>query len=275
MKTRLWIIIGIVIFAAYLPIHYYYPFLGIGSTSETIVFSEEGFVQYEDKCVPDSKMYKDSFIGDVPESENKLADAMKKLQEIYTLNSSLGPFKMQDAIVGYGIAGDSLVVDVLEKYYESDLILIKQKIQDIVGPEVNIVFSPSGAIVPTTDCHGNARCFSGTVTKIIDGDTIKVMDESEESIRFALASAPEINTPDGIQARDYIAKICPVGSIVVIDEDDLQTQGSYGRVIAQIHCNGVNLNESILEADLGEISSEFCSKSEFALESWAIKFGCN
>lgn len=60
-----------------------------------------------------------------------------------------------------------------------------------------------------------------------------------------------------------------------MDEDDLQTQGSYGRVIAQIHCNGVNLNESILEAGLGVISEKFCSKSEFALELWAKKFGCN
>lgn len=99
-------------------------------------------------------------------------------------------------------------------------------------------------------------------------------DSTEKSIRFALASAPEIDD-GGIPARDYIANICPVGSIVIIDEDDRQTQGSYGRVIAQIHCNGVSPNESILEAKLGVISDEFCSKSEFILESWAIKFGCN
>jgi endonuclease YncB( thermonuclease family) len=209
------------------------------------------------------------------ESENKLVDAMKKLEVIYTLNSSFAYYKIQDAIVGYGIAGDSLVVDVLAKYYESDLILIKQKIQDIVGHEVNIVFSPSGAIVPTNfECYGNARCFSGKVTKIIDGDTIKVMDESEESIRFALASAPEISDVDGIQARDHIASICPVGSIAIVDEDDKQIEGSYGRVIAQIHCNGISLNEELLESGLGKISTEFCSKSEFAFEPWAIKFGC-
>jgi len=44
MKTRTLIIIGITVFAAYLPIHYYYPFLGIGSTTETVVFCEDGFV---------------------------------------------------------------------------------------------------------------------------------------------------------------------------------------------------------------------------------------
>src|SRR3989344_7439964 len=59
MKTRLLIIIGIIIFVAvYLPIHYYYPFLGIGSTTETVVFCEEGFVQRGDTCQPDPTLLK-------------------------------------------------------------------------------------------------------------------------------------------------------------------------------------------------------------------------
>ncbi len=85
------------------------------------------------------------------EDEMNLRDARQKLREIYHLNSSFGPFNIKDAIVGYGIAGDVLVVDVLTEYYESDhLNLIKQKIRDIVGPKVTIEFSPSGAIVPTS-----------------------------------------------------------------------------------------------------------------------------
>ena len=39
-------------------------------------------------------------------------------------------------------------------------------------------------------CSGNARCITGTVTQVIDGDTLKV---DGQSIRFALASAPEMN----------------------------------------------------------------------------------
>ena len=87
-----------------------------------------------------------------PTSENEmnLRGAMQKLQEIYILNSSFGPFNIRDVIVGYGIAGDVLVVDVLTEYYESDhWDLIKQKILDIVGNKVTIEFSPSGAIIPT------------------------------------------------------------------------------------------------------------------------------
>ena len=55
MKTKLLIIISITIAVIiYLPIHYYYPFLGIGTTTGTFIFCEEGFVQSGNKCVPNS-----------------------------------------------------------------------------------------------------------------------------------------------------------------------------------------------------------------------------
>lgn len=57
MKTKIWIIIGIIIIVAiYLPIHHYYPFLGIGTATKTYLFCEDGFIQSENKCVPDPKI---------------------------------------------------------------------------------------------------------------------------------------------------------------------------------------------------------------------------
>jgi len=53
-------------------------------------------------------------------------------------------------------------------------------------------------------------------------------------------SAPELSEPGGLEAKQFIEEICPVGSNLIIDEDDGQLQGSYGRVIAQVICNGMN-----------------------------------
>ena len=118
------------------------------------------------------------------------------------------------------------------------------------------------------DCSGNARCFSGTETKIIDGDTIHV---DGQSIRFALASAPEINTSMGLAAKQYIQQICPVGSKVKVDEDDGQTQGSYGRIVGVIYCNGVNLNQAVLGQGFGHFafSKTFCDNNEFSGQPWS------
>jgi micrococcal nuclease len=122
-----------------------------------------------------------------------------------------------------------------------------------------------------TDCSGNARCFSGTVTSVIDGDTIRVNDHS---IRFAMASAPELDESGGITARVVIDTLCPVGSEALVDEDDGQTQGSYGRILAEVHCNGVSLNEELLDSGVGYLLDDFCDDSEFADTYWAQKHGC-
>ena len=121
------------------------------------------------------------------------------------------------------------------------------------------------------ECSGNARCITGTVTQVIDGDTIKV---DGQSVRFALASAPELNEFDGEESRELIDDLCPVGSTATVDEDDKQIQGSYGRIIGVIYCNGYNLNEEIVESEFGYLASEFCNSSEFSNESWSQKHGC-
>jgi len=122
---------------------------------------------------------------------------------------------------------------------------------------------------PSKKCLGDSRCFTGTVSKIIDGDTIVV---DGQSIRFALASTPELNVPTGMAAKEFVTKICPVGSKVKVDEDDGQTQGSYGRIIGVVYCNGVNLNQAVIDKGFGNLFFDKCEDSEFSDFSWS---GCD
>ncbi len=123
----------------------------------------------------------------------------------------------------------------------------------------------------TENCSGTARCITGIVTKVTDGDTINV---DNQAVRFALASAPELDEVNGTESRNFIDEICPVGSFATVDEDDEQTEGSYGRILGAIYCNGANLNSELLDSGLGYLSSGFCSSSEFSNSEWAIKHGC-
>ena len=124
---------------------------------------------------------------------------------------------------------------------------------------------------PSPICSGNAKCLTGIVTKVIDGDTIHVDDQS---IRFALASAPELKGFGGVDSRNFIQTICPVGSKVLVDEDDGQTPEGHSRIIGVVYCNDVILNKELLDANLGYLDSRFCESSEFASDSWAQKHGC-
>ncbi len=123
----------------------------------------------------------------------------------------------------------------------------------------------------TFQCSGEAGCFSGQVTAIVDGDTLKV---DGQSVRFALSSAPEGYEGGAEAATAFVAGACPVGSTVLVDEDDGQQEGTYGRIIGVIYCNGQNLNRALLDSGNGYLPVELCSASEFATTGWAQSHGC-
>jgi len=135
-------------------------------------------------------------------------------------------------------------------------------------PALPIVQS-SESILPS--CSGNAKCITGIVTKIIDGDTIHVDDQS---VRFSLASSPELNGFGGVDSKNFIQTICPIGTKVLVDEDDGQTPEGHSRIIGVVYCNDMILNKELLDAGLGYLDSRFCNSSEFASDSWAQKHGC-
>ena len=115
------------------------------------------------------------------------------------------------------------------------------------------------------------ECYQTTLLQVIAGDTI--ITQEEKTIRFSLASAPELTEPGGMEAKEFIESICPVGSTIFIDEDDLQIKGSYERMVAKVYCKGVVLNQSLLVSNLGTTDTRYCNNSEFAQESWASE--CN
>ena len=144
----------------------------------------------------------------------------------------------------------------------------------IVGIALVIYSSPipePTIIEETFSCSGSAKCISGQVTKIVDGDKINV---DRQGIRLALVFAPEHYDAGGSVSKQFIEQICPVGSKVLVDEDDGQTGGSFGRLLAVVYCNGVNLNSAILESGLASIDTNFCPRSEFSGQDWARNYGC-
>lgn len=121
------------------------------------------------------------------------------------------------------------------------------------------------------ECSGSALCLEGIVTRIIDGDTI---DVDHTTIRFSLINTPEYDE-DGYEAATlFTAKMCPVGSRVLVDEDDGQTSGSFGRQIAKVFCGSKVINEELLKSGHAVILVKHCEESEFSSEDWARAFGC-
>src|SRR5438093_3410672 len=117
-------------------------------------------------------------------------------------------------------------------------------------------------------CKGAAACFTDTVTNIGDGDTL---DVGSTRIRLALVNSPEVGEPGYTEAKQFTTQTCPVGTQALVDEDDGQAGGSYGRMVAVVYCSGVNLNAALLGSGNAALVEYYCSGSEFASEPWT---GC-
>jgi hypothetical protein len=121
------------------------------------------------------------------------------------------------------------------------------------------------------ECKGTKLCIVGKVKRIIDGDTLVV---DTYKIRLSLTNTPEKNESGFKEAKSFTRNLCPVGSIVTVDQDDIQPTDKYKRIVGKVICSDSILNAELLYYDHAEILTQYCKKSEFSSESWAKKYGC-
>ncbi len=135
-------------------------------------------------------------------------------------------------------------------------------------------------VLPSTECQGQADCFKGKVTGIVDGDTL---DINNIRVRLTLVNTPERGEAGYTEAKEFVKSVCSIGTNVLVDEDDGQKEGSYDRLIGLVYCvgddnssnnKGALLNEVLLQRGYAVVFEEFCTKSEFSKASWVQEYGC-
>ena len=150
------------------------------------------------------------------------------------------------------------------------VVLVTAVLLNSYGPKSSSLGNPPGSNPPATgpQCKGTAACFTDTVTYIVDGDTL---DVGSTRIRLTLVNSPEVGQAGSTEATEFTNRTCPVGTQALVDEDDGQTGGSYGRMVALVFCQGTNLNAELLRTGHAVLVPDFCAVSEFARDPWT---GC-
>jgi endonuclease YncB( thermonuclease family) len=161
--------------------------------------------------------------------------------------------------------------DCLKGYHKSSGKCVPHKIKASEIKSSNVV-GINSTLEANKKCQGLADCFEGPVTEVIDGDTL---DVNNVRIRLALVNTPEVYETGYFDARTFVMNNCGVGTKALVDEDDGQKGGSFGRMIASVYCgnNTSSLNEALLNSSKASILPEFCSNSEFASSDWAKNYG--
>ncbi len=152
----------------------------------------------------------------------------------------------------------------------------QNKSQVIQEPILKTVPEQTPKIIPENtqlnNCKGSAGCYTEYVTRIVDGDTIHT---ANMIIRLSLTNAPETYQVGYKEATEFTKMLCPVGSKILVDQDDLQKKDQYGRILAKVFCGDKNLNSELLYNGLATISILYCATSEFSEEPWAKRYGCD
>lgn len=120
-------------------------------------------------------------------------------------------------------------------------------------------------------CRGKALCFNGTITSVLNGDTLVI---GGQKVQLALVDAPEYYQWGYRQAKKFTETLCKKGSAAIVDQDDLQPKDKYSRILGVVYCQGKNLNEELLLNSQGRIVKKYCRLSEFGDEEWAKEYGC-
>ena len=124
---------------------------------------------------------------------------------------------------------------------------------------------------PNIVCSGNAKCITGMVENIVDGDTLYI---DGIKIRISLTDTPEIGDKGYSEATEFTKSLCPEGSVAQVDQDDLQLYDKFNRMLGKVTCSGKILNSELLYNNHAKISTQYCITSEFSKESWAQQYGC-
>ncbi|OGC79190.1 hypothetical protein A3K01_00090 [candidate division WWE3 bacterium RIFOXYD1_FULL_43_17] len=107
-------------------------------------------------------------------------------------------------------------------------------------------------VLPASD--SSTQTYSGSknqvvLTKIVDGDTVKVLlENTEQSVRLIGINAPEANDCRGDWSRTEMEKLL-AGQTVFLEEDPTQgNKDKYGRLLRYIHTgSGLNVNAEMVE----------------------------
>lgn len=112
---------------------------------------------------------------------------------------------------------------------------------------------------------------TATVSYVIDGDTITL--QGGEKVRLVGIDTPEVlphEEPGGREAKEFIETLCPPGTQIGLNVDDLDPTDRYGRTLAVVYVkidgSWTNLNAELLRKGHAEIL--FIPPSEFNPYKW-------
>lgn len=117
------------------------------------------------------------------------------------------------------------------------------------------------AIIPLLYLNLTADEIAGKVIKIADGDTLTILDRSQQQhrVRLSQIDAPEKSQAFGQQSKQSLSNIC-FGKNAIVNVEDTDR---YGRIVGTVECNGINANRSQLETGMAWVYEKYAKERQY------------
>lgn len=113
------------------------------------------------------------------------------------------------------------------------------------GPTSTLALLLALLLVPQLSAAQGSRVATGTVLRVIDGDTIHVrVGNKVERVRYIGVSAPELDQPGGREATEANRKLVATQSVRL--ELDAQERDRHGRLLAYVYVGDMMVNAELL-----------------------------
>jgi len=110
---------------------------------------------------------------------------------------------------------------------------------------------------PTRTGGDYAHCFTGAVTRVIDGDTIIV---GTNRVRLAEIDAPEMKTPEGPASKKALSDLILHKTVIIT----WSRRGRYRRIIGQIYLADEWINLTMVEQGWARVFKKYSSSQVLA-----------
>lgn len=123
--------------------------------------------------------------------------------------------------------------------------IMKKSFMRPVFPALLLIGAAWAFMAPESADGKELQC---TINSVHDGDSMRVLCPGERGtlrVRMQQIDAPELEQAHGVRSRDYLRKLCPVGSTVIIQS---QGRDQYDRLLGDVYCNGKNVNKEMVAA---------------------------
>lgn len=107
----------------------------------------------------------------------------------------------------------------------------------------------------------SADTITGRVVKVLDGDTVEILDSSNNPhrIRFAQIDAPEKSQDFGQISKQSLASMCAGKNA----NAEVETYDRYGRAVAVVRCEGIEANLEQVKRGMAWVYERYASDQRY------------